>query len=119
MATQAQLSLQLASVERQGLESLLHQLREHFPDQIQQVILFGSKARNDSGLDSDTDLLVLVKDETWTLRRAIWKLAARVELEHDNLLFNIQVISVERWQAMTRAGFSLCQSVAHEGITLS
>ncbi len=118
MAAQAQLSLQLANAERQGLENLLQQMREHFPDQVQQVILFGSKARNDSGPDSDTDLLVLVKDETWALRHAVWKLASRVELEHDNLLFNIQVISVERWQAMTRAGFSLCQSVAREGIAL-
>ncbi|MEI7848807.1 MAG: nucleotidyltransferase domain-containing protein [Chloroflexota bacterium] len=118
MATQKQLSLQLASVERQGLESLLQQLRKHFPEQVQQVILFGSKARNDSGPDSDTDLLVLVKDETWALRHAIWKLASRVELEHGDLLFNIQVISVARWQVMTRAGFSLCQSVACEGIAL-
>jgi predicted nucleotidyltransferase len=118
VATQTQLSLQLASVERQGLESLLQQLRKHFPEQVQQVILFGSKARNDSEPDSDTDLLVLVKDETWALRHAIWKLASRVELEHDDLLFNIQVISVERWQTMTRAGFSLSQNVARDGTAL-
>jgi predicted nucleotidyltransferase len=118
MATQAQLPPQLDNYERQGLQSLLQQLREHYPDQIQQVILFGSKERNDSRPDSDTDLLILVKDETWALRHAIWKLALRVELEHSNLLFNIQVISVERWQAMTCSGFSLCQSVAREGIAL-
>jgi len=117
MVTKTQISLQLASTEQQGLENLLQQLRERYPEQVQRVILFGSKARNDARPDSDTDLLVLVKDETWALRHAIWKLAARVELEYD-LLFNIQVISVERWQAMTRAGFSLCKSVAREGIAL-
>jgi uncharacterized protein len=117
MVTKSQLSFQLASAERQGLENLLQQLRERYPEQVQQVILFGSKARNDARPDSDTDLLVLVKDESWALRHAIWKLAARVELEYD-LLFNIQVISVERWQVMTLAGFSLCQSVAREGIAL-
>jgi predicted nucleotidyltransferase len=80
--------------------------------------LFGSKARNDSAPDSDTDLLVLVEDESWLLRHAIWKVASRMQLEHENLLFTIQVISVERWQAMTRAGFSLCQNVAREGVAL-
>jgi len=117
MVTKTQLSPQLASAEQQGLENLLQQLRERYPEQVLQVILFGSKARNDSRPDSDTDLLVLVKDETWALRHAIWKLAARIELEYD-LLFNIQIISAERWQAMTRAGFSLCKSVAREGIAL-
>jgi len=117
MATTAQLPPQLAVPEQAGLKTLLKKLRKGYPDQIRQVVLFGSKARNDSHADSDLDLLVLVENETWALRYDIWKLAARVELEYD-LLFNIQVISLERWQAMTQAGFSLCQSVAREGIAL-
>jgi predicted nucleotidyltransferase len=117
MVATTQISSQLAAQEKAGLNALLEALREKHSDQLQQVILFGSKARNDSHPDSDVDLLVLVKDETWALRYAIWKLAARIELQYD-LLFNIQVISVERWQAMSRADFSLCQNVAREGIAL-
>jgi predicted nucleotidyltransferase len=117
MVTTTQIFPLLADAERAGLETLLKTLREKHADQVRQVVLFGSKARNDSHPDSDTDLLVLVKNETWALRYDIWKLAARVELEYD-LLFNIQVISQERWQAMTRAGFSLCQNVARDGIAL-
>jgi len=117
MATTAQFPPQLDVSETAGLKILLKKLRKQYPDQIRQMILFGSKARNDSRPDSDIDLLVLVENETWALRYDIWRLAAHVELEYD-LLFNIQVISLERWQAMTHAGFSLCQSVAREGIAL-
>lgn len=117
MVKTTQISPRLAASEQAGLKTLLKKLREEYPDQLRQVILFGSKARNDSHSDSDLDLLVLVETETWALRYSIWKLAGQVELEYD-LLFNIQVISLERWQAMTQAGFSLCQSVAREGIAL-
>jgi predicted nucleotidyltransferase len=117
MVKTSQISPHLAVSEQAGLKTLLKKLREEYSDQVRQVILFGSKARNDSHSDSDLDLLVLVKDESWALRYSIWKLAAHVELEYD-LLFNIQVISLERWQAMTQAGFSLCQNVAREGIAL-
>ncbi len=80
--------------------------------------MFGSRARNDSLTGSYTNLLVLVKDETWDLRHAIWNLAYDVEMEYDNLLFNIQVISLERWKSMNSAGFSLCKYVALDRIVL-
>ena len=108
---------QIARLEQAGLNALLEKLLERYPAQIRQVVLFGSKARNDFELDSDTDVLVLVENESWAFRFDIWKLAGQVELGYD-LFFNIQVISMDRWQAMTRAGFSLCQNVTRDGITL-
>jgi predicted nucleotidyltransferase len=88
MAATTQLSPKLTAAEQAGLNALMARLREQYSDQIQQVILFGSKARNDSRPDSDTDLLILVKDESWALRHAIWRLAG------------------------------LCQNVAREGVAL-
>lgn len=107
----------LTASEQAGLTALLEQLQQRYPEQVVQVILFGSHARQQAGPESDVDLLVLVEQESWPLRYDIWTLAGRIELVH-NLLFNIQVIAWSRWQAMSRAGFSFCRNVQREGIVL-
>ncbi len=117
MVTTAQLPVHLVDDERIALRLLVEKLIECFPDEVQQVILFGSKARGDFDADSDIDILALVKNETWALRNSIWSLAARIELDC-NVLFNVQVIGIERWKQMTWERFSLCRHVEKEGITL-
>jgi len=117
MVTAAQLPVKLVDNEQTAIRFLLERLVERYPDEVQQVSLFGSKARGDFGADSDTDMLVLVKNESWDLRNSIWSLAARIELDY-NVLFNVQVIGVERWKQMTLERFSLCHNVEKDGITL-
>lgn len=117
MVTTAQLPVHLADHEQTSIRLLLERLIERYPNEVQQVILFGSKARGDFDVHSDTDLLVLVKNESWDLRNSIWALAARIELDYD-VLFNVQVIGVERWKQMTLERFSLCRNVEKDGITL-
>lgn len=117
MVTAAQLPVSLVDDEQTAIRLLLEKLIERYRDEVQQVVLFGSKARGDFNADSDTDMLVLVSNETWDLRNSIWALAARVELDYD-VIFNVQVIGVDRWQQMTRERFSLCRHVEQDGITL-
>jgi predicted nucleotidyltransferase len=107
----------LVDDEQTSIRLLLERLIERYPNEVQQVSLFGSKARGDFDAHSDTDLLVLVKNESWDLRNSIWSLAARIELDYD-VLFNVQVIGVERWRQMTLERFSLCRNVEKDGITL-
>lgn len=117
MVTTTQLPARLVVEEKTAIQKLLKKLVELYSDNIQQIILFGSKARGDFDADSDTDLLVLTDRENWTLRNGIWKTAAHIELDYD-LIFNIQLISIERWEQMTRERFSLCRNVEREGIML-
>ncbi len=117
MVTAAQLPINLIDDERAAIRLLLEKMIEYFPDEVQQVVLFGSKARGDFDADSDIDILALVKNETWALRNAIWSLAARIELNY-NVLFNVQVIGIERWKEMSLERFSLCRNVEKEGVTL-
>ena len=117
MVTAAQLPVNLVDDEQTAICLLVEKLIERFPDEVQQVILFGSKARGDFDADSDIDILVLVKNETWNLRNSIWSLAARIEL-HYNVLFNVQVIGIERWKQMTLERFSFCRNVERDGVTL-
>jgi predicted nucleotidyltransferase len=103
----------LTSQERQAVEAFVQALRQQYPDRIQQVLLFGSKARGDSHPDSDIDLLILVDDDHWRFSHAIGKMAARVSLNRDVLLGPC-VISQARWPSTI-----LYRTVADEGIPLA
>ncbi len=82
------------------------------------MILFGSKARGDSGPWSDIDILIVVQEESWPLRQEISTLAARVSLDYD-VLIGPRVIGQERWEGMRQDRFRLYQNITAEGIPLS
>jgi hypothetical protein len=65
----------LTRKERVALKAYKDYLLEKLPDQIERIVLFGSKARGDSTRHSDVDLLVVVKDKpvtNWGLLEPRW-----------------------------------------------
>ncbi len=104
--------------ERGAVNEFLDLLRRHHPGRVLQTVLFGSKARGERTPGSDIDILVIVDQEDWRLSHAISDLAADVSLEYD-VLIAPRVIGQERWERMTRLGFSLYKNIAAEGIPLS
>ena len=104
--------------ERQAIGTFLDRLRKRFPGQVLQVILFGSRARGDSHLWSDIDILIILEEESWALRQDISTIAADVSLEYD-VLIGPRVIGQERWEHMKQHRFSLYQNVVTEGIPLT
>ncbi len=108
----------LTGKDRRAIQVFVQRLHERFPGEVLQITLFGSKARGDSGLWSDIDILAVVREESWSLRGEISTLAARVSLEYD-VLIGPRVIGLERWERMKREGFSLYQNIIAEGIPLA
>jgi predicted nucleotidyltransferase len=108
----------LSENESQAVRTFVHRLHERFPGEILQTTLFGSKARGDSGPWSDIDILMVVREESWSLRGEISTLAARVSLEYD-VLIGPRVIGLERWERMKLDGFSLYRTITAEGIPLT
>lgn len=115
MVTTKQLLVQLSITEQTAIQSFLLSLQEKYEHIVDEVILFGSKARGDDRPDSDIDLLVLTEVENWSIRNDIWRIAARLELTYD-VIFNIQIIASQRWQSMGEGHFSLYQRISQEGI---
>ena len=108
----------LEAKERQAIRALVDQLREHLGGELLDVVLFGSKARGDSGPWSDIDILITVREESWPLRREISALAAGISLEYD-VLIGPRVIGQELWERMRQDRFRLYQNIMTEGIPLS
>ena len=105
----------LQDAETKAVAAFLRRARRRYPGQITAAILFGSKARGDSQPDSDIDLLLIVDEESWAMRRAISTLAAQVSLEH-GVLLGPRVIGRARWERMKQHRFSLYRNIAAEGI---
>lgn len=63
-----------------------------------EVILFGSRARGDSKIDSDWDLLILLNIEVdEELKYQIWELLYDLELETDQVISSL-VFSKKDWK---------------------
>jgi predicted nucleotidyltransferase len=108
----------LTQREQDAVYDFLQRLQRGFGRAVRQTTLFGSKARGDSGPDSDIDILVIVDEESWSLRDSVSVIASRVSLEY-GVLIGPRVIGQERWERMARENLSLYQNITREGISIT
>jgi predicted nucleotidyltransferase len=103
--------------DRRAVEAFVERVWQTHSDRVQQIILYGSKARGDSHAHSDIDLLLIVNEEDWRFRHAISGIAADVSLAYD-VLIGSRIIGRERWAKMRRHRFTFCDNVQADGIEL-
>ena len=88
--------IDLTPGDRQAIEGAASLMRERFP--VVRVILFGSKARGSSDLESDIDLLLLTsRPLDWRERDAITDVLFDVELQFDVVISTL-VLPTEEWE---------------------
>ena len=109
-------ALKLDPNEREALQTFVRRIREGYPKQVVQTILFGSKARGDSTPDSDIDILVILREEEIQTRSQILTIASRISLDYDVLL-NPVIVGEARYQR--QQGFTFYQNAARDAISLT
>ncbi len=109
--------MHLQPIERQALLEFAQQLQEQFNGLVQSVRLFGSKARGDSGPDSDIDVLIVVDSDDWRLHKQISYLAADICLEY-NLALSPRIWSVSHLRKMQEIEAFIYQNIQRDGISL-
>lgn len=103
--------------EKQALKEYKDLLLKNLPNQIAQMILFGSKARGDSHKDSDIDVLVVTN---WgqTDRKGWRKIvggATDILLKFDDVLISPKIKTKQEFQ---HSCSPLVQNIKKEGIRL-
>jgi predicted nucleotidyltransferase len=93
-------------------------LRGRFGERVARTILFGSKARGDSGPDSDIDILIIVDADDWQSEEMVYGIASAVDVEYDVLL-NAHLLTRERWEDFTRRRAALWLNIQRDGIELT
>lgn len=82
------------------VQELKKRLVRQFKDEINQVILFGSRSRDEAGTDSDYDiLLVLNHDYDWRKENTILRACYEIDLQYD-VLTDVKIISVNELQSI-------------------
>ena len=89
-------NISLEDKDRQAVERAAVILRERFP--VEQVVLFGSKARGDADSESDIDLLVLTsRPMSHAEQDSITDAIFDVQLELDVTISTL-IVSTEEWE---------------------
>ena len=107
----------LSASERTAVDDCVIRLPSALGEDLVGVWLFGSKARGDFGLDSDIDLLVVLRDWQPQKRWRIREIAAQCSLKHD-VLFNVHIIDQGRWNDEVNYQGTLWREIQRDGVPL-
>lgn len=99
-----------------AVEEFVRRATRDYGDRIRSITLFGSVARGDASEDSDIDLLVVIDEEDFRLRRKLVGLSFDILLETGGDL-SVKVLSDRDFQA--RKSYSFLRNVLAEGAELA
>jgi predicted nucleotidyltransferase len=101
------------------VDTLKKRLAEVAGEQLQAVIIYGSRAWGHPDPDSDLDVAAIVRDCTPQLEGALLEAAYQVMWDHDfTPLISLKVFDAGSFAAYRAKGFSFYRKVAEEGIAL-
>ncbi|MBD3308315.1 hypothetical protein GF339_17910 [candidate division KSB3 bacterium] len=103
---------------QQTIQKLKHRLRSQWGEAIEQIILFGSAARESSQPTSDIDVMIIFDDTridvTWKTLSEVRSVVYPLELE-DDVVFDVKVMGKTALQGL--AGHTpFVENVLREGI---
>ena len=103
----------LAANERKAINDAVYMLKERFS--IQEIILFGSKARGDDDKDSDIDLLVITSESLhWRDEKAIIDALFDIGMQHD-VIFSPLFVSNNEWKGELFKQFPVYREIQKDG----
>jgi len=95
------------------IKQLSETLKKELGKSIRDIILFGSRARGDSYLESDYDLIVLVDQESKVLNDKIFNVSCKIGWEHNVV---ITVFVHERSYYESKKYEPLFMNIRKEGV---
>ena len=108
--------IRLSDTDRRAIQAAAAALREHLP--VDQVILYGSKARGDDDDESDIDLLVLTsRPLTPDEDRSVVSLLFPLQLEFDVMLSSVE-IPRDEWDHGVYQVMPLRYEVERDGVAV-
>lgn len=107
--------MKLTDDEQAWLDAYRKELAEEFPGLVEEILIFGSKARGEAGPDSDLDILLVVKNHAAHLKRELrrtgYLLAATSEAVPSILAY-----SEEEWESRKKSGSPFRKAVERDAV---
>ncbi len=109
--------MKLLPEEKEWLDSFIREIRRDFPEMLERVTVFGSKARGDANPDSDLDVLVILR-ENGDLKVHIRQLGYELALGKD-VVPSIAVYTVQEIEQRKEHRSVFVEAVEREGVVVS
>ena len=108
--------LNLATQEQAWLDSYRQALADSFPDLVEQIIVYGSKARGEAGPESDIDVLVILRRGEKVTKAKVREIGHRLAVTSEAVP-SIMVYTLEEWSARREGGspFRDCVALSFRG----
>ncbi len=98
------------------LQELKHLLQEHFHDDINDVILFGSQAKGTAREDLDYDVLIVLNcDYDWKYKKKIRYTCYDIDLKYD-IFTDTHIISVNEIENSLKGCEPIYVNALHNGM---
>lgn len=110
--------LTLIHEEQVWLNAYCEALAEQFPNLVETILIFGSKARGDAGPDSDLDVLVILREGDRSRKRAVRHLGHSLAVVSE-VIPSIMVYTREEWTSRRSGGSSFYRAVMRDGVTVA
>jgi len=107
--------ISLPAIITQSILEFSTKIRREFPNQISQIILFGSYARGDYHDHSDVDILVVTTDDTWDLKKGIMDAGFYFYFEM-GVLITARVMTEQQYKKTKEYVFM--KEVARDGVAI-
>ena len=107
--------LKLTAEEQAWLDAYRDALNKQHPEAVQEMLIYGSKARGQAHADSDLDVLLIVKNRAGGLKRELrwigYLLAAKTDV-----LPSILAYTQEEWESRRRSGSTFRKAVERDAV---
>ena len=110
-------SLSLSHEEHAFLDSYKNALDERFPGLVEDVVVYGSKARGDANADSDLDIFLLIRDGDWRLKNSVCEPADDLSIGL-GFVPSIMVYTVAEWEKRRASGSVYRRAVERDGVSV-
>lgn len=107
--------LQLTADEQAWLNSYREALDKKHPGVVQEMLIYGSKARGEAHAESDLDVLLIVNDDARTLKRDLRRIGYLLAAKTD-VLPSILAYTQEEWESRKRSGSSFRKAVERDAV---
>jgi predicted nucleotidyltransferase len=110
--------MNLTPDEQTWLDAYCQGLAEQFPNLVEEIVVFGSKARGDARPDSDLDILVIVREADRITKREVGMIGHRLAVESEAVP-SIRVYTREEWSRRQHHDSPLYRAVVRDGVRVA
>ncbi len=103
--------------KRDALEAFVKTLKEKYGKKVEKIILFGSVARGDDREDSDIDILIITKEDSFEMQRLVSDIVVDILLK-TRVYISAKVLSSSEFGLLRRTNSSFYRNISREGIII-